>query len=623
MAQGFNVLLTSNTVYDDVARHNENYTSLKSTFSGTSFPTSPEVGQMCWRTDRGQTTTNGTTGKAYQYTGDTTIGENGWIDSETTGFVEAELIASRGSKLTLDQRLDISLNEDGTLKPAATMGSEWAIAAVTFTRVDATTFTTNDNTSDIYLPKRRVKVNSSGTAFSRVVSSSFDGNDTTTVVIEDGVVDSPLESVEHSLISPYQGTAGGALSYYSQDEAAEKNGDASQTFAVASAVSVDDALNKGQLLTEIKAIDGSGSGVDADLLDGLDSNQFLRSDVDASLTGSLIVSTDLTVGGNTVLTGDLTVNGTTTTIDTQNLVVEDKNIELGSVTTPTDITADGGGITLHGDTDKTITWQNTGNWWNFSTNIDVIGNVTLTGTVDGRDVASDGTTVDGLVSGTTKAGDADKLDGNDSTFYLDASNINAGTIGDAYLPATISSDITGNAATATNAGNTDNLDGYTWNTVVNYDISTTNVVQSGRASGGVAMTINDGYGNANLTFNHIGGIPEQDGNAARITVNTDATTGVYVDFQTKSGVTSGTAIALTSILRLYETYATLYGNTIWHAGNDGSGSGLDADTVDGAHLSAIAKTAQTSTTDTVYTDKTTGTNYKMYVDNGALILEEL
>jgi len=206
---------------------------------------------------------------------------------------------------------------------------------------------------------------------------------------------------------------------------------------------------------------------------------------------------------------------------------------------------------------------------------------------------------------------------------LDASNINAGTIGDAYLPATISSDITGNAATATNAGNTDNLDGYTWNTVVNYDISTTNVVQSGRASGGVAMTINDGYGNANLTFNHIGGIPEQDGNAARITVNTDATTGVYVDFQTKSGVTSGTAIALTSILRLYETYATLYGNTIWHAGNDGSGSGLDADTVDGAHLSAIAKTAQTSTTDTVYTDKTTGTNYKMYVDNGALILEEL
>lgn len=29
-------------------------------------------------------------------------------------------------------------------------------------------------------------------------------------------------------------------------------------------------------------------------------------------------------------------------------------------------------------------------------------------------------------------------------------------------------------------------------------------------------------------------------------------------------------------------------NTIWHAGNDGSGSGLDADTVDGQHASAFA-----------------------------------
>jgi hypothetical protein len=30
------------------------------------------------------------------------------------------------------------------------------------------------------------------------------------------------------------------------------------------------------------------------------------------------------------------------------------------------------------------------------------------------------------------------------------------------------------------------------------------------------------------------------------------------------------------------------GNLAWHAGNDGAGSGLDADTVDGAHLSAFA-----------------------------------
>ena len=45
--------------------------------------------------------------------------------------------------------------------------------------------------------------------------------------------------------------------------------------------------------------------------------------------------------------------------------------------------------------------------------------------------------------------DADLLDGQDGAYYRNASNINAGTIGDAYLPKTISSSITGNASSAT------------------------------------------------------------------------------------------------------------------------------------------------------------------------------
>ena len=46
------------------------------------------------------------------------------------------------------------------------------------------------------------------------------------------------------------------------------NGDATKTFKVADAVNTDEALAKGQLLTEIKSIDGAGSGLDADTLDG-------------------------------------------------------------------------------------------------------------------------------------------------------------------------------------------------------------------------------------------------------------------------------------------------------------------------------------------------------------------
>jgi hypothetical protein len=40
---------------------------------------------------------------------------------------------------------------------------------------------------------------------------------------------------------------------------------------------------------------------------------------------------------------------------------------------------------------------------------------------------------------------------------------------------------------------------------------------------------------------------------------------------------------------------TIGGNTAWHAGNDGSGSGLDADTLDGSHASAFAASSHTHT----------------------------
>jgi len=74
--------------------------------------------------------------------------------------------------------------------------------------------------------------------------------------------------------------------------------------------------------------------------------------------------------GAVTIPGDLTVQGTTTTIDTTNLIVEDKNIEMGSVTTPTDTTADGGGITLKGATDKTINWVNATDAWTSSERFD-------------------------------------------------------------------------------------------------------------------------------------------------------------------------------------------------------------------------------------------------------------
>jgi len=67
----------------------------------------------------------------------------------------------------------------------------------------------------------------------------------------------------------------------------------------------------------------------------------------------------------------LTVNWTTTNINSTILVVEDKNIVLGDVATPTDTTADGGGITLKGATDKTFNWVDATDAWTSSEHINL------------------------------------------------------------------------------------------------------------------------------------------------------------------------------------------------------------------------------------------------------------
>ena len=72
---------------------------------------------------------------------------------------------------------------------------------------------------------------------------------------------------------------------------------------------------------------------------------------------------DIAVTGQVTIGGDLIINGTTTTINSVTLTVDDKNIELGSTVSPTDVTADGGGITLKGSTDKTFTYVNSTGLW--------------------------------------------------------------------------------------------------------------------------------------------------------------------------------------------------------------------------------------------------------------------
>ena len=320
-----------------------------------------------------------------------------------------------------------------------------------------------------------------------------------------------------------------------------------------------------------------------------------------------------------------------------------------------------------------------------SGNHTVTGNISVSGTVDGRDLATDGSKLDNIQAGATddqtateiltaiktvdgaNSGlDADVLDGQHGSYYQNASNLNAGTINDARLPATISSDITGNAASADTVDVASFQSNQTMyptfvdnnaaarNVYVDGALSynpSSNILTAGTFSGshsgnGASLTslnasnISSGTISASriptLNQNTTGSSGSCTGNAATATSATnadtvdnlhassfirsdadDSSTGKltiantsnekiilsgtnepYIRFQ--EGTTnkayiqwhsngtfyfvnqeSGEQLLLGSGSNGLQYYVDGSTKTVWHSGNDGSGSGLDADTVDG------------------------------------------
>lgn len=102
--------------------------------------------------------------------------------------------------------------------------------------------------------------------------------------------------------------------------------------------------------------------------------QPLNVQTNATVTGNLTVGRDVTI------TGNLAVEGTQIITNTNILIVEDKNIEIANVATPTTTTANGAGITvrtnngatgLGGARDPYIQWELPSQAFLFNQGIDI------------------------------------------------------------------------------------------------------------------------------------------------------------------------------------------------------------------------------------------------------------
>jgi hypothetical protein len=146
--------------------------------------------------------------------------------------------------------------------------------------------------------------------------------------------------------------------------------------------------------TEIGYLDGVTSGIQTQI------------DNKASLSGATF--TGAVSGTSLTLSGDLTVNGTTTTLNSTTISVDDKNIELGSVATPSDATADGGGITLKGTTDKTFNWVDATDSWTSSEHVNLASgkSLYLNGTLlkDATETLTNKTLTSPVISSITNTG---------------------------------------------------------------------------------------------------------------------------------------------------------------------------------------------------------------------------
>jgi len=239
--------------------------------------------------------------------------------------------------------------------------------------------------------------------------------------------------------------------------------------------------------------------------------------------------------GTVVIAGNLQVDGSSTTINSTTVAVDDLNLTVASGAANA-AAANGAGLTVDG-ANATFTYASSGDKWQLNKPLDVSGNIIVSGTVDGRDIATDGTKLDGI-----------EANAKDDQTISTGGGLSGGGTGNV----TISHADTSSQASSNNSGRTYiqdiTLDTYghvtglstATETVVNTDTNTTSLPIE-NSSGTTQFTATDSTG---LQFASSGGASIAfDSTNRRVTIGaTNTNTNQLTTFQVEDG--DGTEVTI-------------------------------------------------------------------------------
>lgn len=177
------------SVKQDNINSRKNELTLRSNFSGVSFPENPAIGQHCYREDMN--------GKEFVYT------QAGWQEATDLSTVGKDIALARSGFTSLADKLKISIDDDGSLKnPTTSNVSEWKTIASVPKYVSSTQFWLQGNVTSIFTKYRGLKLLfGTVTKYTSIISSTYDSvNDKTFVNTKDAILTNALSGVEYGII---------------------------------------------------------------------------------------------------------------------------------------------------------------------------------------------------------------------------------------------------------------------------------------------------------------------------------------------------------------------------------------------------------------------------------------